>query len=165
MQGCRSTAAVLVEFRRLTTCARTPKGPQGLAPILSAVGVHEQKVPRNVCRQVGKWYDHFQFWPCHLKTVADLKKDRSCLKKDNQAKSGALSIPGNAGGSRLDARSVTAVLKSLDGVSISNRPAEVNGAFEQKTSYFFKCLWRQTTEAVELRRHGVLLSCLRQTGS
>lgn len=84
---------------------------------------------REVCRQVGKWYDHFQFWPCHLRTVADLKKDRSCLKKDNQAKSEALFIPGNAGGSRLDARSVTAVLKSLDGVSISNRPAEVNGVF------------------------------------
>ena len=64
-----------------------------------------------------------------MRTVADLKKDRSCLKKDNHAKSEALFIPGNAGGSRLDARPVTAVLESLDGVSVSNRPAEVNGVF------------------------------------
>ncbi len=42
-------------------------------------------------------------------------------QKGIQAKSGALFIPGNAGGSRLDARSVTAVLKSPDESSISKR--------------------------------------------
>ncbi len=52
------------------------------------------------------------------------------FKKNNQAKSGALFIPGNAGVSRLDARSVTAVLKSLDGTSVSNRPTVVKGAFD-----------------------------------
>ena len=61
--------------------------------------------------------------------VADLEEDRPYLMKNSQAKTEALSIPGNAGGSRLDARSVTAVLESLDRISISDRPGEVKGVF------------------------------------
>ena len=60
----------------------------------------------------------------------DLKSDRPYLEKKSQAKSESLSIPGNTGGSRLDARSVTAVLKSLDGISLSNRPPEVKGVID-----------------------------------
>ena len=47
------------------------------------------------------------------------------MNKNNQANSDALFILGSAEGSRLDARSVTAGLKSLDGFSVANRPAIV----------------------------------------
>ncbi len=52
-------------------------------------------------------------------TVAALKNDRPYLQKNNQAANGAFVDSGNAGGSRLDQRSVAAAHSSLEKISYS----------------------------------------------